>query len=557
MKDRDHQPRETRGRGSNREALFAVLVTVACLLPFIGKAFHIDDPMFLWAAEQIQRDPLDFYGFDVNWEGLTRPMAEANKNPPLVSFYLAATTALLGWSEVGVHLAMLLPAVLLVLGSYRLAALLCERPLEAALLGMLSPLILISSTTVMSDVLMLAIWCWGLGLWIEALDRSSLRRLLAAALLLGLCPLAKYFGFAALPLAVLYALLTRRVGAWLWVLSIPLLMLGAYHLLTYQAYGLLPLAEAAEYASRFRSLSGVRLPETGLVALLFLGGGLIGTAFYIPSLYSPRVIALEAGAALLAVSALVLLEPTGLLAARGDQGLRWGFLLHVGLFGFLGLNVLVLAAAVLREWRDPATVLLCCWLLGVFVFAAFLNWTPNGRALLPAAVPASILIMRRLGHPSGVRAPALRLLAASVLAFWVTVADHALAGAQRDAVDEIALQFGDREERVWFQGSWGFQWYMEHAGFTKIDHAATTLSAGDLVVIPYNNPRWMNFPPELAEKLTVLRAPVAAWASTKSAPLGAGFYARGPLPFVFGPSDPEWYFVYRVIQSFRLGPQTP
>ncbi len=51
LKDRDHQPRETRGRGSNREALFAVLVTVACLLPFIGKAFHIDDPMFLWAAE--------------------------------------------------------------------------------------------------------------------------------------------------------------------------------------------------------------------------------------------------------------------------------------------------------------------------------------------------------------------------------------------------------------------------------------------------------------------------------------------------------------------------
>ena len=185
MKDRDHQPRETRGRGSNREALFAVLVTVACLLPFIGKAFHIDDPMFLWAAEQIQRDPLDFYGFDVNWEGLTRPMAEANKNPPLVSFYLAATTALLGWSEVAVHLAMLLPAVLLVLGSYRLAALLCERPLEAALLGMLSPLILISSTTVMSDVLMLALWCGGLGLWIQGLERPSLARLLAAAVLLG------------------------------------------------------------------------------------------------------------------------------------------------------------------------------------------------------------------------------------------------------------------------------------------------------------------------------------------------------------------------------------
>ncbi len=552
MKNGKQQPQETRGRGSSREALFAVLVTLICLLPFIDKAFHIDDPQFLWAAEQIQRDPLDFYGFDVNWQGVMRPMFEGNKNPPLLSFYLAGATALLGWSEVAVHLAMLLPAAMLALGIYWLAAALSCRPLEATLLAMLSPLILISSTTVMSDVLMLALWCGGLGLWIQGLERPSLARLLAAAVLLGLCSLTKYFGLAALPLAALYAALTRRAGSWLWVLLIPLLMLGAYFALTYQAYGLVPFADVAGIAGKFRSHAGFSLLDTALVAVLFLGGGLIGTAFYIPFIYSPRAIALQAGAALLMVSALVLLEPGTSLAARGDQGLRWGFLLHAGLFGFLGLNVLVLATAALREWRDPVTVLLCCWLLGVFVFSAFLNWAPNGRSLLPAAVPASILIMRRLGRPSGVRAPALRLLAASILALWVTVADYALAGAQRDAVQEVALKLGDQEKRIWFQGSWGFQWYMEQAGFTKIDHDATTLLAGDLIVYPHNNPRWMNFSPEFAKRVTALRVPVSTWATTKSVPLGAGFYGRGPLPFVFGPSEPEWYSVRQVVWSARL-----
>ena len=38
------------------------------LFPFIDKPFHMDDPMFLWTARQIQKTPLNFYGFDVNWQ---------------------------------------------------------------------------------------------------------------------------------------------------------------------------------------------------------------------------------------------------------------------------------------------------------------------------------------------------------------------------------------------------------------------------------------------------------------------------------------------------------
>ena len=63
--------------------------TVALLAPFVGKAFHIDDPIFLWTAEQIVQAPADFFGFAVNWYGVSEPMHMINKNPPLVSYYLA------------------------------------------------------------------------------------------------------------------------------------------------------------------------------------------------------------------------------------------------------------------------------------------------------------------------------------------------------------------------------------------------------------------------------------------------------------------------------------
>lgn len=50
------------------------LVTLGLLLPFAGKAFHIDDPIFLWTAEQISVSSADFFGFDVNWYGFIQPM---------------------------------------------------------------------------------------------------------------------------------------------------------------------------------------------------------------------------------------------------------------------------------------------------------------------------------------------------------------------------------------------------------------------------------------------------------------------------------------------------
>src|SRR5256885_3714085 len=45
-----------RGRwGGERLAIAGlVLATIVCLLPFAGKAVHMDDPLFIWAARQMQ-----------------------------------------------------------------------------------------------------------------------------------------------------------------------------------------------------------------------------------------------------------------------------------------------------------------------------------------------------------------------------------------------------------------------------------------------------------------------------------------------------------------------
>src|SRR3990167_8232379 len=98
-----------------------VLATALSLVPFAGKAFHVDDPLFLWTARQVQSHPADFYGFRVNWYGTDMAMAGVTKNPPVAAYYLAAAAALAGWGETALHLAFLLPAIAAVLGTFALA----------------------------------------------------------------------------------------------------------------------------------------------------------------------------------------------------------------------------------------------------------------------------------------------------------------------------------------------------------------------------------------------------------------------------------------------------
>ena len=128
-------------------------VTLAVLAPFLAKPFNIDDPLFIWGAQQIYLHPGNPYGFDVNWAQTVFPMWNATENPPLACYYLALSAGFFGWSEIGLHTAFLLPALAVVLGTRRLARHFCTRPSLAALATLFTPVFMVSSLTVMCDML--------------------------------------------------------------------------------------------------------------------------------------------------------------------------------------------------------------------------------------------------------------------------------------------------------------------------------------------------------------------------------------------------------------------
>src|SRR5881227_151104 len=216
-----------------RDAFLAIAAAVAALAPFLNKAFHIDDPLFLWMAQQTSQHPADPYGFSVNWYVSAKPMFSVMQNPPLNAYYMALAASFLGWSELAMHGAFLFPAVAAVLGMFFLAQRLSGSPLLGALLVLFTPVFLVSATTIMCDVWLLALWVWSVNYWLRGLERHSYRLLLLAALLAAAAALTKYFGVSLVPLLAVYTLVqNRRLTSRLLFLLIPVAVIGIYEVMT-------------------------------------------------------------------------------------------------------------------------------------------------------------------------------------------------------------------------------------------------------------------------------------------------------------------------------------
>jgi 4-amino-4-deoxy-L-arabinose transferase-like glycosyltransferase len=524
------------------------LAVVIALGPFLAKPFNMDDPLFVWTARQIHAHPWNPYGFNVNWYGRVGPMWGVMQNPPLAAYYLAAAAGVLGWSEVALHVAFLLSALAAILGTYRLARHFCGQPLLAALATLFTPVFLVSSTTVMCDVLMLAFWVWAAVLWVEGIERDAFWPLAGAGLLIALAALTKYFGACLIPLLAVYGVMSkRRFGRWAGCLLIPLLVLSGYEWATRTLYQYDLLWKAADYASRKSGFFTGARAAAGVIALGFTGGGLAAALFLAPWwLWRPRaLLSLVGGVALLAFAFF----SQGTLLAdynwmRG--GPRFSLEAQIIFWTISGVSVLALTVADVWKHRDTRSWLLALWVFGTFLFTALFNWTINGRSILPMAPAVGILLARRLQRGAGTnennpavgrRRIMIALAASALFALLVARADFLLAVAARQCALQSSQRYGHGGRTLWFQGHWGFQYYLAELGGQALDMRHPAFRDGDILVMPLNN---TNLDPPSVPR-NGFRVDGPRFLADMNVFIGAGFYSSrdGPLPFVFGHVPPE------------------
>jgi 4-amino-4-deoxy-L-arabinose transferase-like glycosyltransferase len=529
------------------------LVVTAFLAPFLCKPFNIDDPLFIWIAHQIQLHPGDPYGFNVNWYGTVAPMWAQTENPPLASYYIALAAGIFGWSELALHLAFLLPAIAAILGTYRLARRFCDWPVLAACATLFTPVFLVSSTTVMCDVLMLTFWVWAIVFWVEGTERENFRQLSGAGLLIAFAALTKYYGVCLIPLLAVYSLIKkRRLGRWAACLLIPLASLCAYQWFTRELYGQAMFSKAVGFTSSATKIIRTSHFASSLTALTFTGGCLAVAVFFAPLIWRVRALMWFAASAMLIAAAVYF--QNGMLRANGPlAGEARAFAeIQTVFWAVGGAGVLALAVGDFLKRRDANAALLAFWIFGTFFFAAFFNWTVSGRSILPMAPAVGILLARRLGEKTLVgqnnwtRGVIVSFAISAALAYLVAQSDFLLAIAVRQSALETFTKYGGDRGAFWYEGHWGFQYYMDLKGAAGLDLKYPALKAGDTLAMPAHNSFIFQPKPETADVREIITVQGPRLLTTWSEDVGAGFYSSvpGPLPFAFGHVPPENVAVY-------------
>ena len=552
----------------HRDLWVIVAVTGALLAPFATKAFHVDDPLYLWGARHILSEPLRPYDFSVNWAGNPEiSMWRETKNPPLMCYWLAAGIALFGERELPLHLWALPFALLAAVSMYFLARRHVKRPLWPTLALIVCPGFLVSATSVMADVPALALLLAGYVLFIEGVERRWPVLAALGALALGAAALTKYMAIGGVGLAALSVLLRRRgdLRALLWLL-VPVGLFTLWGLYGVLTHGQPHFAQATGFS--MQHMGGLSLTARGIAALSFIGGCAVwpivlawpmlkpkkGTGTFFAQ--HPKGLQAKctctffrcAGAAIVAAACCAAVALVGSRLYPTGATLPWQG--HVTLFFFVfgGAAGIWLAVAGLRK-REEGRLTLSLWLFGVLIFAVFLNWMVNARTILFLLPPLAILSWQAMESWScrGSRVlggAAIGLSAAVSLLMALT--DLRMANSYRTIASQIAYAEG----RVLFPSHWGFQYYMERRGFLPMDFRHGGMRREDLIVtaeIATASSAWFG----LMNQLQLVSVEEMFWPlrlHTMDPWSGSGFYASyyGPLPYGVGSAMLERFRFYRL-----------
>jgi len=209
----------------------------------------------------------------------------------------------------------------------------------------------------------------------------------------------------------------------------------------------------------------------------------------------------------------------------------------------LGMAVLVHIFVDAIRRRDHVELGLAAWLLIMAPIAVYSHLPP--KYFVPSAPAMAILILRHVERhgrsPTGVLGTLAGLHV--VLGVLIIRADATHAATGRDG-GAVVARYVARGERVWFDGTWGFQWYAMQAGATPVTIEEPKPQPGDIVVVGMEGwviKDWPN------KQLLEQRTFTAAGGRIMRKP--AGFFSNvawGPLPWWWSRKPLSPIEVYRI-----------
>lgn len=521
-----------------------VLLATACLIPFLNKAFTIDDPLFLLEAHQILKTPLQPWSFPACWMGDETCLAQAgglgaNAREGLIG-YVLVPVILADRAEWLAHLLQIVLACLAVSEMVRLALRLKFNRGQAAVSGVFVvaiPPFLSMASTAMPDILALALGLTGIERIAAWKDERKWHQAITAGLALGMAPYARPHVALFLPLAIIWLLDDFKVrGALsqfrqqhnLWTpILLAVLVLFAVNFLTRQRNAILEPKNM---------LVGPENIQLNLIAYLhYLSFPIPFAVVWLSVNWRRSKVLLVLPALLIVILYIILVSSITFVL-----GLQMAAVL-CGLVAVVDLICSYLTAS------DRVGVFLSLWVLMPLPAVIYLH-LPIKYML--AVSPAIVLILLRtlatISQARAILAYGAIILGCLGYSLVLLRADADFAEYGRRASAELIAPKVAAGERVWFSGQWGIYWYAQRAGAKVSKPGEPGPNPGELLVVGLmegGGAALKRFP---NRELVDSRSYGSPHGRTMG--YGAGLYsnAYGLLPWRWNPSAANVYEVWRI-----------
>jgi hypothetical protein len=450
----------------------ALLLATLCLLPYLSKAFLIDDPFFLTMARQVIQHPTHPMDFTTCWN-IGPDCTKAYLLTPGNSLmgYVLVPTVLSGAHEWMAHLTQLMLVWVAVLAMASLTLRLGwdrDHAIVGTLLLVAVAPFLPMASTAMPDILATAVALVAMERLAAWKAEQKWSQGAAAAIALGFAGFARSHLALLLPLAAFFLLESIhpkeileqiRRKPWLWT---PVLAGSA-------------LLAAIIAVTREHNLA--LNPPVAFSGLWNIAPNVIAYLLYF---VFPMPLALCWFA-----NRLKRRKPFAVVIVTVAAG--FALLIHprsFWVFAFAGLGMLI--DLLYETWRraEHTGVFLMLWIL-IPLPISYYGHLP-AKYLLPC-MPAIIFLCFRLMEGFSVRffrATAIALIVASAgYSFLILRSDAEFADFGRDALYQLIRPPVSAGERVWFAGQWSSYWYAPLAGATLTFPGGPQPKPGDLLVV--------------------------------------------------------------------------
>ena len=543
--------------------MLVLFVFAGLFLPFVNKAFHIDDVAFLNISRMIDWNPLVAFPSDYPYQGklLHQFLPYELTHPFFIPYVLKIGIALFGENEIPLHLIFLIFPALSLWFLSRISEELAPGATNRRYLLLVffcsMPAFLVNAQNLMTDVATLCFLLGGINYFLKMSRQQSVQLSFLSGIFLTLAIFSSYQALAFLPLLAAFTLVDRglkryRVAG----LLIPVIILSLWLCLVYSRYEIFPLLASKTEGNIANEISiGLSLVAfQGKAIYLLALTGLMTLFPLVLNLMGRSVRRLQLGA-LLGSSLVFYLLLFSLDSYSSLEKACLAFLMACGILT-LTLTIQQTIRGIVQPTDRAVNLLLLGWIAMVLAYNLFVMPFGAARYLLPLFPPLFILLL----HPTEfVKRPkripvAVLLVCAILFGLTTAVSDYSYAGSYRKMATEVAA-FKRQENKnttFWYVGEWGMRIYFDRAGIKYLLADSRQPRAGDYIIIP-EMPRFWVPSGQVQSRTTVAYTKVFS----SDLPIrlfnrrsNAGFYCHlwGYLPLALSSEPDEVFTIMKVVR---------